>query len=76
MIALIDLNRYTHDFTSAMWVCGSILLYVILREYEAADVSDATQTALGRLMATIRLLTVPSEQFIRSAVSPTLRSSQ
>ena len=29
---LLELNRYLHDFTAAMWVSGSILIWLICSE--------------------------------------------
>ena len=56
---LIDINRYLHDFTSAMWICGSILLWLMLRESRRGVSAEVVRT-LGRLSATMVYVTVPS----------------
>ena len=57
---LIHLNRYVHDFTSAMWVCGSILLWMVCREWGRTGVQSDVSAVLARLVHSIRYLTVPA----------------
>lgn len=60
MRELLELNRYAHDFTAAMWVCGSILIWLICREADRAEASGDSGRMLQRLAGRIGLMTVPS----------------
>ncbi len=64
MSELLGLNRYLHDFASAMWVCGSILLWLVVREARQARGSQTEigngQSAIGNLARKLWFLTVPS----------------
>ena len=60
MRALIELNRYLHDFTSAMWLCGSILLWLIWREARRQEASPEVGRVLGGLTARLWFLTLPA----------------
>jgi hypothetical protein len=57
---IVDLNGYLHDFTSALWIVGSILLLMMRRETRKPDVSDGTLVVLARLARTIRRISVPA----------------
>lgn len=57
---LLELNRYMHDFTAAMWVCGSILIWLLCREAIRLDVQSETVRVLRRLAGKISLITIPS----------------
>ncbi|MBM4035273.1 MAG: hypothetical protein FJ291_26310 [Planctomycetes bacterium] len=52
---LLELNRYLHDFASAMWVCGSLLLWWVWREARRGEAQ-----ALQRIAGKLWFLTVPS----------------
>ena len=60
MELLIDLNIYLHDFTSAMWVCGSILMWMLMRDATSGDASRDVTEALYRFAVRLRVLTIPS----------------
>ena len=60
MKELIELNRYLHDFTSAMWVCGSILIWLLSREAQRSGASTDTVAALLRIAGRLSHLTVAS----------------
>lgn len=60
MKELIDINRYLHDFASAVWVCGSILLWMMLREARREGISTETAGVLVRLGARFQVLTIPA----------------
>ena len=60
MKELIELNRYLHDFTSAMWACGSILIWLLSREARRAGASTDTVAVLLRLTGRLSYLTVTS----------------
>jgi uncharacterized membrane protein len=57
---LLELNRYAHDFTAAMWVCGSILIWLICREANRTAAPGEVVQVLRRLAGGIGLITVPS----------------
>ena len=59
MAVLIDLNRYLHDFTSALWVAGSILIWVMMKEASKPDAGQETIGVLTRLIAQVRSMTIP-----------------
>jgi len=57
---LIELNRWIHDFTAAMWCCGSILIWVLCREaVRARSVAEAAQRILSSA-SKVSILTIPS----------------
>jgi uncharacterized membrane protein len=58
--ALIGLNRYLHDFTSAMWVCGSILLWLVWRTSRRQGVPTEAGEALAALGLRLWFLTLPA----------------
>ncbi len=60
MSELVHWNRYLHDFTSAMWVCGSILVWMVWRESQRDGVSAETVAVLERLGAKLHYLTGPA----------------
>ncbi len=60
MQELLELNRYMHDFTAAMWVCGSILIWLLCREARRLDVQAESVRVLLRLAGKISLITIPS----------------
>ncbi len=55
---LIEMNRYLHDFTSALWVCGSILLWMLRRELMRTELSSETRTVLARLVGKLFPITL------------------
>jgi putative copper export protein len=57
---LLELNRYAHDFTAAMWVCGSILIWLLCREIERTGAPVDSRRVFQRLARKIALITVPS----------------
>lgn len=60
MTELVHLNRYLHDFTSAMWVCGSILMWMVWRESQRDGVSAETGAMVERLVSKMTYLTIPA----------------
>ena len=60
MQELLELNRYMHDFTAAMWVCGSILIWLLCHEAKRPDAQAETVRVLVRLAGKISLITIPS----------------
>ena len=60
MRELLEFNRYTHDFTAAMWVCGSILIWLMWKESKRhADSTHITQV-LKTLCGKVSLLSIPA----------------
>jgi uncharacterized membrane protein len=57
---LVDLNGFLHDFTSALFFCGSILLWFLLRESRRDGVLPETRQALSRLARKLWSVTLPS----------------
>ena len=60
MTELIGLNRYLHDFTAAMWVCGCILMWLLLREARGLGAATDARSAVLRVAGKLRAVTVPS----------------
>ncbi|MHC5111282.1 MAG: hypothetical protein ACYTHJ_15540 [Planctomycetota bacterium] len=60
MRELLELNRYLHDFTAAMWVCATILIWLIWREGEGGTLSSESGCVLQRLARKIALISIPS----------------
>lgn len=60
MRELLELNRYAHDFTAAMWVCGSILIWMLCREVKIQNIMDDTLKTFARTARKISILTIPS----------------
>lgn len=60
MRLLVDLNGFLHDFTSALFFCGSILLWFLLRELSRGSVLPETGQALSRLARKLSSVTLPS----------------
>ncbi len=60
MAIVFDLNRYLHDFTSALWVAGSILIWLMMREGTTSEPGPETQTILARLISQVRFMTIPA----------------
>jgi uncharacterized membrane protein len=73
MKELIDINRYLHDFTSALWVSGSILLWLLLREARPSDVGVEARRMLGRLGRLVMRITIPA--FVLSLATGTVRAA-
>ena len=59
MREVANLNAYLHDFTSALWVCGSVLLFWLGRELRPLEPASATAAVLRRLVIQLKRLTVP-----------------
>lgn len=57
---LIDINRYLHDFTSALWLIGCLLLWMLWRESRRSGIAAETTVVLARLAAHLRVLTLPA----------------
>lgn len=60
MKELIAINRYVHDLSSAMWICGSFLMWLLDRESRRQAASPDAQRALMRLARKLRCLTLPA----------------
>lgn len=60
MRELLEFNRYAHDFTAAMWVCGSILIFLIWKEATRGGRSEETVQTLRGLCAKISWISVPA----------------
>lgn len=60
MRELIEVNRWTHDFTAAMWCCGSVLIWLLCREaVVAGSAVEAARRILGSA-SKVAVLTIPS----------------
>lgn len=57
---LLELNRYAHDFTAAMWVCGSILMWMLCREVKIQNIVADSLRAIARIARKISFITIPS----------------
>ncbi len=60
MRELLELNRYAHDFTAAMWVCGSILIWMLCREVKIQNIVSDTLRTFARTSRKISFITIPS----------------
>ena len=60
MKELLELNRYLHDFSSAMWVCGCILIWLLHREVRRNGTPPDAADALLRFAEKLAYLTIPS----------------
>ena len=60
MKELIEINQYLHDFASAMWVCGSILMWLLLREYGREGAFPDARGTVMRIAGKLRFLTIPA----------------
>ena len=60
MSELVHTNRYVHDFASALWICGTILMWMIERRPRAEGVGQETLTVLARLARQLWFITVPA----------------
>ena len=60
MDELLHLNRYLHDFTAAMWVCGSILVWFLCREGASDELTPESERFLQRLAGKFCWITIPS----------------
>ena len=54
---LVELNRYLHDFTAAMWTCGSVAVWLLLR---AARRRAGAARELARVAVRLQWVTIPS----------------
>lgn len=60
MRELVELNRYVHDFSAAVWVSGSVVIWLLCREIrQLGSLSEATR-ALGRVARRFAFLTIPA----------------
>ncbi|MHC4505325.1 MAG: hypothetical protein ACYTFI_18640 [Planctomycetota bacterium] len=57
MNELVELNRYLHDFTAAMWTCGAVAVWLLCR---AARRSQAAARELARVAVRLQWVTIPS----------------
>jgi len=57
---IANLNAYLHDFTSALWVCGSLLLWWLGRELRGLNQDSQASAALRRIVLRLKRVTVPS----------------
>jgi len=57
---LVELNRYLHDFTSALFFAGSLLIYLVWRESRRDGRSAETRNALASVAGKMWYLTIPS----------------
>ena len=73
METLVDLNRYLHDFSSAMWVCGTILIWMLSCDRARPDAPRGTRRSLLEVAGRYRFLTIPS--LIISLVSGGIRAA-
>ncbi len=60
MRELLELNRYAHDFGAALWVSGSLLLWLLCREVMNHDPVAEARRALLRFAGKLSYLTVPA----------------
>ena len=60
MKVLIDINRYMHDFAAAMWVCGSILMWLLLQERRRGPALPDVAGVLAGITRKLRFVTIPS----------------
>ncbi len=60
MRELLEFNRYTHDFTAAMWVCGSILVWLMWREMARSRPTDETLHVVRGLCGKVTAISVPA----------------
>lgn len=60
MRELVELNRYLHDFASALFFAGSLLIYILWRESPRGERSSETREALAGVSGKMWYLTVPS----------------
>jgi len=57
---LVELNRYLHDFASALFFAGSLVIYLVWRESRRDGCSAETRQALHGAAAGMWYLTIPS----------------
>lgn len=60
MRELLELNRYAHDFGAALWVSGSLLLWMLCREVMSHGPVAEARRDLLRFAGKISYLTVPA----------------
>ena len=60
MRELLELNRYAHDFGAALWVSGSLLLWLICREVMHLEPAAEARNALLCFAEKLSHLTVPA----------------
>jgi uncharacterized membrane protein len=54
---LVELNRYVHDFSAAMWTCGVVAVWLIVR---AARRDDDARPGLAGAALALGWVTIPS----------------
>jgi len=54
---LVELNRYVHDFSAAMWTCGAVAVWLVVRAARRDE--DALPSLAGVAMG-LHWVTVPS----------------
>ena len=60
MRELVELNRYVHDFASAVWVSGSVVIWLLCREIRLLESLSEAALALGRVARRFAFLTIPA----------------
>ena len=70
---MIDLNRYLHDFTSAMFVCGAIMMWLSLREIGRCTISGYARRTILEVGRKAFAYTIPS--LVISLISGGVRAS-
>lgn len=60
MRELLELNRYAHDFGAALWVSGSLLIWLLCREVMQRDAFPDARQALLHFARKLSYLTVPA----------------
>ena len=57
MRELVELNRYVHDFSAAMWTCGAVVVWLISR---AARRDAAALPGLAGVARGLHWVTIPA----------------
>ncbi len=60
MRELIELNRYLHDFASAVWIVGSIVLWMLMKEWRRDGILAETALVIARMAGQMRTITIPA----------------
>jgi uncharacterized membrane protein len=68
--ALVELNKYVHDFSAAMWTCGAVVIWLISR---AARRDAAALPGLAGVARSLHWVTIPA--LVISLVSGGVRAA-
>lgn len=60
MRELVELNRYLHDFASAVWIVGSIVLWMLMKEWRRDGIVAETALVIARIAGQMRTITIPA----------------